>query len=81
MDPVSSALFAGVPGNILTLGGFMCIWLVYQRCSSCNSNCHTSFWDCKSPAVRNKINESKIELVMKALQRHQRNTERGENLV
>ena len=66
-------------GNIATIILIGILYVIYQRCLSCSSSCHTGIFDCKSKAVRETIRQNKIDILMSALERHDNNT--GRNLV
>jgi hypothetical protein len=78
-----SELLVNSGGNMLTMVLVGLLYVMYQRCLSCNSSCHTGFFDCTSKEVRNAKDENKISVLIKALERHDKNTSRnsGENLL
>ena len=76
---IESDILINSGGNLCTVILLGVFYIFYQRCLTCNSSCHTGFFDCTSEEVRNARTENKIGILMKALQRHE--TIRGENLV
>ena len=65
---------AGGIGNVLTLGFAGLCYILYQRCQSCDSKCHTSWMTCESQKMREKKETQKIDLLLKALDIHKRRT-------
>ena len=73
MDPtIVSQVVAGGIGNVLTLGLAGFCYIVYQRCQTCDSKCHTSWLTCESQKMKQKKENQKIDLLLKALEIHQR---------
>lgn len=77
---IEEELLINSGGNVLTLILIGILYVIYQRCQSCNSSCHTQNFDCTSEEVRSQKQEHKISVLLKALERHDKNTAR-ENLV
>ena len=76
---LEAELLVNSGGNILTVMLLGILYVVYQRCQSCNSSCHTGFFDCTSKEIKKAREEDKISILIKALERHDRTNR--ENLV
>ena len=75
MDPaLVSQVLAGGIGNVVTLGLAGLCYILYQRCQTCDSKCHTSWLTCESQKMKEKKENQKIDLLLKALEIHTRRT-------
>ena len=72
---VVDTIISGSISNLLTIGVAAVFYIIYQRCHSCNSRCHTAWFDCEAPEMKQKKENSKIDVLLKALEIHRRRTE------
>ena len=64
-------------GNLLTLVCVTVMYVVYKRCLTCRSECHTKMFECSTEQQRQRKREKKIDIVCSALEKHGRQTLRN----
>ena len=69
---IEPSVLLGFATNLGSFAFALGVYVVWKRLESCNSSCHTSWFTCESPAMRERKERRKMDLMKKAMIEFQR---------